>query len=572
MLCSSNVLQNNVYLIVGLAILAVALIFLLITFLISIKNTEKYQYRIKDYSNSIRVFVLDVKNNRATFFNNASLKKRRYLTLTEYYNEFPAAEREKLISWIGNLLDKSEDTPNVLEINIITSKNKKKYFTLLEVKKIDYQKQIIHIESHLLKYLTTSRGHFNEYYKFSSESSFARSLKARQNKGYVMCFKFYLKKNLTAIPHLQFVQIKNALVPYISSTRIMFSYSDNAIFVADFKSTTRGQSLQTMHLLESEINRRLSVSGVLEDLEFHIGIIENKIFSGNLEKVIDAGLKLTDIAKKDEMVYSFYKEGRDIESPDIELNYRTEVERIIHDKKLQYTYRPIIDVARGRTIGYHSFVNPLDSFFDSIVELKNYAAKTNDDKELFTTIARNCISRFIQQKDGMNLRLFFEVSYHEIELINRTLSHIQNIKETHVVIVINETDIIELPPQSNDSVIASLKSLKSNGYQIALTINENELKSSPNVYETFDYFILAPKPELIKRSTSRSLPLFKKFVETLLKYRRQIIIENMATWEQVELVVRLGLDVISSDVVTPQDENVLPVAYKTMMKLQNFNK
>lgn len=564
--------KNNMFLIAGIAILAAVTIFLLISFFLSIKGTEKYQYKIKDHSNSIRVFVLDVKNNRATFFNNASLKKRRYLTLTEYYNEFPASEREKLISWIGNLLDKTEDTPNTLEINVVTSNNKKRYFTLLELKKIDYEKQLIHLESHLLKYLTVSRGHYNEYFKFSSESSFSRSLKTRQTKGYVMCFKFFLKKNFTSIPHLHFVQIKNSLVPYISNNRLMYSYSDNAIFIADFKATNHGQALQTMHLLEGEINRRLSVNGILNDLEIHIGIVENKKFVGNLDKIIEVGLKLTEVAKKDEITYAFYREDNNINVDDMELNYRTEVERIIHDKKLQYTYRPIIDVSRRRTLGYQSFVTPLDSFFDSINELKNYASKTNDDKELFTTIARNCISRFIQQKDGNQLRLFFDVSYNELALINRTLAHIQNIKETHVVVVIKEQDIIDLPPQSNDSVIAVIKSLKSNGYQVALTINETELRSSANVYETFDYFILAPSPEIIKRSASRSLPIFKKFVETLLKYHRPIITENMVTWEQVELMVRLGLDIVSSDVIAPQDENVLPVAYKTMMKLENFTK
>ena len=60
------------------------------------------------------------------------------------------------------------------------------------------------------------------------------------------------------------------------------------------------------------------------------------------------------------------------------------------------------------------------------------AYKTNDDRELFSTIARNSISRFIQQKSEKNHTLFFDVGvfteYKPYCSVPRTLVNIGIVK------------------------------------------------------------------------------------------------------------------------------------------------
>ncbi len=563
---------NKYVLIAGILFLLILLLLIVISFIVSKRKDQIFAGKIQDSSNSIRVFRLDIKNDRTDYYNAASIRRRRTSTLTNFYNMFPSNERERLIEWIGALLDKNSDVPQTLEISVIVHRNRKKYFTLLQVTKIDYDMQIIHLESHLLRFMNVSRSRRNNegFYKFSTEAALSEALKAKMNRGFTCCVKFFRKNTTEKISRLDFATIKNAFVPFISKDRMMIEYGDDELFISDFKSTIRGQVVQTLHTIEVETRRRLSVNASIEYIGYTIGIIENKLVNSSLEKIIEEGEKLANMAQEEGAEYLFYEENGDAATHVSTQNYRTEVERIIYDKRFQYLYRPIYDAGRQKTIAYQSIIKPLDSFFGSIEELKSYAYKTNDDRELFSTLARNAISRFIQQKDERVPTLFFDVSYNEIVYVARTLSHINGIKDIKVVICISEEDFIDLPSMSTESVVAMIRNLRSNGYAAALKIRDkSNLTLLPKIYETFDYFIIESNAYINNKSMTK-LPMFQNLIESLLKFNKILVAENMTSWDSVELLIRLGIEIISSDVISPSDENVLPISKKTAMKIDKM--
>ena len=572
MLIFAESLLNKYLIYGGILFLLLVILGLVITFLISKKSDSLFAGKILDSSNSIRVFRLDIQNDRTDYYNASSIRRRRSSSLTNFYNMFPSNERERLIDWVGALLDKDADAPQTLEISVIVHRNRKKYFTLLQVTKIDYANQIIHLESHLLRFMNVSRSKRNNegFYKFSTQNALSAALKSKPNRGFTCCIKFFRKNTTDSITRLDFVTIKNALVPFINKDRMMIEYGEDEIFVTDFKATIRGQVVQALHMIETEARRRMSVNASIDYLQYTIGIIENKLVNSNLEKIIEESEKLAYTAQEEGVTYLFYEENGEGAQRVSSQNYRTEVERIIYDKRFQYLYRPVYDVGRQRVIGYQSIIKPLDSFFGSIEELKNYAFKTNDDRELFSTLARNSISRFIQQKSEKNHILFFDVTYNEMAFVARTLSHIQGIKETKIVICIREQDFLDLPSMSTDSIIAMVTNLRSNGYAAALRIEDNsDLTLLPKIYETFDYFIIDSNTQISNRSFN-SLPIFQNLIENLLKFNKTLVAENMSSWDSVELLVRLGVEIVASEVIGPSDENVLPIAKKTTMKLNKI--
>lgn len=564
---------NKYLLFGGILFTGILLVLLVISFVISKRNDSIFTGKIQDSSNSIRVFRLDIQNDRTDYYNASSIRRRRCSSLTNFYNMFPSNERERLIDWIGALLDKDSGVPQTLEISVIVHRNRKKYFTLLQVTKIDYANQIIHLESHLLRFMNVSRSRRNNegFYKFSTQTALSNALREKPNRGFTCCVKFYQKNSTEKISRLDFVTLKNAFVPFISKDRMMIEYGDDEIFITDFKASIRGQVVQALHAIELETRRRMSVNTSIDYIQYSIAIMENKLLDSDLEKIIEEGEKLVLTAREEGLSYLFYEEyGENVQRVSSQ-NYRTEVERIIYDKRFQFLYRPIYDVGRKRTIGYQSIIKPLDSFFGSIEELKSYAYKTNDDRELFSTLARNAISRFIQQKSEKNHILFFDVSYNEITFVARTLSHIQGIKETKVVICISEKDFLDLPSMSTDSIIAMVTNLRSNGYAAALHIDDNsDLTLLPKIYETFDYFIIESDATLSNRSMNR-LPIFQNLIENLLKFNKTLVASNMTSWDSVELLVRLGVEIVSSEVIGASDENVLPISKKTKMKLDKID-
>ena len=564
---------NDIFMFIGLAFMAIALIFLITTFIIAQVRAKKHEKDINEAANSLRVFIIDANNDEVRYFNRSKLQRKKTSTITAFYNQFPADERYRIITWIGNLLDDVPDTPKYLEINVLINQNKKSFFSILQVSKVDHQKNLIYLESYILKYMFVKKNNSVQVRKFSSREKFLTAMNTNnQFKGVTIGINFYNKRTLVnEIPHLIFAQIKNVLVKYITPYRLMLENGDNQIIVSDLKVSQRTSMLALINTIRIEISRLLLIYSE-EQIGFSFGIAENKHFYNQGEQLIQTITELCEIAKEDGKEFLIYEQGKKMDSENDALHYRTEVERIIQDKKIRYLYRPIYNIGSGRMLGYQASFEPLDSLFDSIDELKSYAVRTDDDKELFATIARNSISRFIQEKDGAMLKLFFPLSVNELTYVNRTFAHISSIKDANIVLILSEDDLLNLPRDSSESMIQIIKTFKSKGYDIALLLNDNEAALNSVTYEVFDFFLLSVSSHITNRKLqNRQLPSFQALIEKLLRYHKPIIAINIPTWSMVEYVIKLGIDIISSDAVAPFDQNVLPLNKKAVSKLKTMN-
>ena len=410
--------------------------------------------------------------------------------------------------------------------------------------------------------------------KFLSREKFIKALNlSHQAKGATFAINFFNKRTSeNEISHLMFAQIKNVLVPYIAPYRPMLEHNDNQIIVSDLKIMQRTNLLAFINTLKSEINRLLLISSEQDSIGYSIGIAENKHFFNSADELLETVIELSQIAKEDNKEFLIYEVGKNMAAENDAMHYRTEVERIIQDKKIKYLYRPIYNVGKGRMLGYQASFEPLDSFFDSIDELKSYALRTEDDKELFSTISRNSITRFIQERDGVSLRLFFPISINELSYVNRTFAHISSIKEANIVLILNEDDLLNLPKTNSDSMIQMIRSFKTKGYEISLLLNDNEAALSSSTYEIFDYFLLSVSSHITNRKLqNRQLPSFQSLIEKLLRYHKPIIAINIPSWSLVEYVIKLGVEIVSSDSIAQADVNVLPLNKKAITKLKAMN-
>lgn len=558
----------------GILISVIVVIVIGLSFFVNARDYKKFQQNVKESSNSLRVFVIDVQNDRVRYFNRSRLQKRKTSTMTEFYNQFPANERARIVSWISDILNNVPDTPQFLEINVLINYNKKSFFSLLQVEHVDRNKGLIYLESYLLRYMFAQKMKNAQTRKFLSPERFASVVQNNQSlKGVTIAINFFNKRTYEeSISHLLFAQIKNVLVPYVSPTRPMLEHGDNRIIVSDLKVANRAGAIALVNTLKNEIKRLLMISSNEDRIGITFGVAENRYFVNNFDNLIQTINMLSDVAKDDKKDVIFYEEGNKVSSDNNAQHYRTEVERIVQDKKLKYLYRPIYNVARGRMLGYQSFIEPIDSFFDSIDELKTYAVRTEDDKELFATIARNCISRFIQEKDGITIKLFFPISVNEMTYVNRTFAHISSIKEANIVLILNEDELLNLPKDSSDSLIATLKTFKSKGYEVSLMLNNKETALPSQVYEVFDYFLISVISHITtKKSQGRQLPSFRSLIEKLLKYNKPIVATNIPNWELVEYIIKLGVELVSSEAISPSNENILPLSKKAITKLKNMN-
>lgn len=559
---------------IGITLAALALISFFIVLIINHSKDRKFDVLLKDASNTIRIYILDLANDKVNYFNRSNLRKRYSIPLVDFYNHFQENEREDLISWVHDLIDKEKETSNFKEVHVISKNRKSNFYSLLQIEKVNYRKQLIYMNSFLIKPSTYKKSNVRDNsYKFSSLDLFNKMVSST-SKGTTFAFSFYDKRNkdeeISRLIYLQFVNIFNN---YISSSRPMIEYGTHQIVVSELHSYSKQQLLQLIVSIKSDINTYLMISSLQDKIGYTIGVAENKYFVRETEKLVNTVISLASTALEDEEEMLFYEKGRKLEGNSQE-DYRTEVERIIRDKKIKYLFRPIINLEKCSIMGYQSFAETEDSFFMNIKELKNYALRTEDDRSLFATIARNTITRFSLEKDSETVRLFFNLNNLEKNYVNRTLSHIQNIRDIHIVLVYSEDELVDLPENGDDDLVNEIRNFKSRGYEIALEISDNDLTLSSIIYGAFDFFMVDVNTNLKMGSkySQRSLYNFRGLVERLLKYHRPIIAVDVPSWDSVELIDKLGINYISSDVVSMKSENVLPIPTKSVIRIKNIKK
>lgn len=561
----------------GLLLLLVLLIVLIITFSISNKRYDDYLKQIDEQTNSVRVFIIDLPNNSVKFFNASTLSKVTYMTTGEFYSQFPLSQQKKVIQWINAVLDSSSQAPDIFEADVQVSRNRKQYFSLLQVDSVDRKKQILHLQSYLLKYMAPARLS-NGTHGLSTVKEFSAALSSSgKRKGVSACFRFSYRKiqdKDKEIEPLIFNQLKNALAPFIDSKHFLIQCSMNELVLSDLKINERAKSLFFVRSALNAINRFLALNGYNSLIDVRVGAVEHRFFSGDSNGIIDQARKTAQIAFDDKEQILWYQKGRESLNPLNDASYRTEVERIINEKKLSYFFRPIYSVKEKRTIGYFTKAKPKDTYFDSIEELKDYASRTDDASDLFSTIARNTIPIFVNERLDENALLFFPVRTEERGYMLLTFAKLARAKQAHVVFLFDENDVkTHFDAANPDNIIDDMRSIKAKGYEVGLYFSGGELALPPVVYTAYDYFVCsfafagsANEMDTLVRSQLHAL------VEKLLKYDKPIIATDIEGWASIELLVRSGLDLISAESFSPYDQMILPLPAKSVKRINDMKK
>jgi hypothetical protein len=555
--------------IIGLAV--ISLIAVIIMFGVSNHKDENHFREIKDLSNSLRVFVIDIQNDTVKYFNSAHLRDRKTSSITSFYNQYKSKEREMLINWIGNLLEDNEETPKFLEIGVYIRSSKRTVTSILEVQKIDFKKQLIFIESHLLP--TTFKGkHKGDKPEFVKKEYLFKKISLSNGKGATYALNFYNKHTKTAdISQLVYADLRDIMVGFSSETVFVTEEKFGQILVTNLDVKGKLEISAFVDTLKARINRFLLIKSHSDDIEYTIGVIKNSENFRDGQTLIKNALMVSDLTKDTENQVAYFDDIKTMLIDDQGKQFRTDVQEVIEDNKLRYYFQPIYNVDRNRVVAYQSSVVPYDSYFHEIDTLKNYAMRTEDDKVLFSTITKNVISRFIQEKNDDHVLLFFPVSFNEINFVNRSLGHTSGVNDIHIVLVLKERDLSALPDEyEEETLINTIRSFKSKGYAVALEIDDAILTLSPTLYGSFDYFNLSVATHISKKNAGRNLPSFQGLIEKLLHYEKPIVALDIQSWDIVELVYRLGVSNICSDAIAPPNENIMPIQRKIITKIKNL--
>ena len=508
--------------------LLVLLIALLAFFLAGKRKSRNYRAKLVDSRNAVSIYILDVAHNNVTTFSSSGLSEASHLSLGEFYSHFASDEQTRVIEWVNSLLDKPKKSPKGF-------------------KGTSNSKQVI------------------------------AALNACKKRGFTACFRFQYRKisdKDAEIEPLVWTHIKTTLYGLTEQRRYLLEASHNELLVSDVKLSSKQEASHFVHSCIAAVNRYLALSGYLSKIDMRVGLVGHQFFDGNGEAILDYARKTAQIAFDDDEQILVYEKGRKSVNPLNDSSYRTEVERIINEKRLKYEFRPIYSANSAATIGFLTRCKPVDTYFDSIDELKDYAARTDDLGDLFSTIARNTMPLYVSERQDDKQALFFPVRTEERPYMLTTFARLPKAKTSRIVFLFNETDIkAHFNPTAPGDIYSDMRSIKAKGYSVALELNEGELGLPTTVYDAFDFFVCdfmfagnAKDMDALVRSQLHVM------VEKLLKYHKPIIANDIEGWASLELLVRSGLDFISAECFAPYSEMILPVAPKAIKRVAEFKR
>lgn len=561
-------------------ILLAALVFLIVTFAVDAKKEKKYEELLTDQSNSVRVYVINIPEDSVTYFNVSSPGNSHKESMEEFYRHFPSSEQKKVMNWINALADNGTEASDFLETDVNDPTDKKQYFSMLQAESVDTKRKILHIQSYLFKYMASSKasGSGVNRHGLSTIKEYSKAVDQKgKKKGVTIVYRFLYKKAQKKdreIDPLVFTQLKNVLSPFLEKGGFLIMCSGNELMLADTKISERPKAVFLARRGLAAVNRFLLINALAGQIECHCGAIEHYRYPADSANLIARARKMAEIAFEENQAIVWYEKGKENRSLLDESSYRTEVERIINEKKLAYSFRPIYSIGEGKPIGYFGKATPKDTYFDSMDELKDYATRTQDDRELFTTVARNMIPLFVNERLSPSEKLFFPVRVEEKAFLLSVFPHIAKAKDANLVLCFSEDDIrAHMDPGNPDSVNDDITLIKAKGFEVALLLDKAELSLSSNAYGLFDFFVCGfgnagSGAEMDARIRARLHTL----VEKLFKYHKPIIANDVQGWGPLEILVRSGLSYISSQDFAPYDAMILPLPAKSVRRVSDMKK
>lgn len=544
-------------------------------FFISRYRDKSYVKAMDESKNAVAIFLLDLSADKVLSFKSSSIGKIKKSGVSEFYANFPPDERQRVIDWIEALLSKGESAPDFLETGVVSNpKTRKQYFYMLQADHVDKKRQVIHLERHKIKYLIP-KGVPKDFKGLSSGKAALDAISECKGRGFTACFRFQYRRIADKdepIDPIVWAHVKQIMYGLTLNKRYLLEASGNELLVVDLKISAKTQAMFFVKSCLASVNRYLSLSGYLSRLDIRIGMVGHQYYDGKAEAILDYARKTAQIAFDDEDPVMVYEKGRKSLNPLNDAAYRTEVERIINEKRLRYQFRPVYSVKSRRVIAYSLRVTPTDTYFDSMDELKDYATRTDDLGSLFSTVARNSMPLFIAERSDEKESIFFPVRVDERPYMLTTFARIPKAKTSRVVFLYRESDIkAHFNPQHPGTVMEDMRSIRAKGYQVALELDEGELGLPDSVYHAFDFFVCdfnfagsAKNMDALVRSQMHVL------VERLLKYEKPIVANEVEGWPSLELLVRSGLLYISAECFAPYSEMIQPVSPKSIKKVDEF--
>lgn len=571
-------------------------------------NGQQARKRILYELNAESAIVIDLENKKVRLINFKKLDNTVMMEYSDFLQNFYEEDIKKFDKWAKNLatgqiLADSEDTVKLFSF-CTCSKTKKDflkytYRLMFCCTKINKEKKTLYLNTHFLYNLPIKDKKIfnkNSLGIYSIKEINQMYIQNTFRYGVMFFIKLYKKNNLPSSFNEYEIRymLLNALCKKFKKLRThsyYYVFSDNdplELIAIRCKSNEIGinaRNISTVGKITNYIKRQIVYIEYLLEVKGFAGFYDYVITASQISKLdkdftksVDMLDKLASIAKEDKLKYLVYKDEFG-SSQNIEDSYKAELAKIIRLNLLTVNFLPIYRIANVRVMnpGYIALVEPKQSLFKNMEEVKKVAIKYEQVKDLTSLIVRDVVPVFNDEKENLTAKLGLLLSVSQLEFMVRSFPHMNGTDDLNLILVLNNDDLVFL---ENEKESENLKAtfynqidvLKARGYEIYLKIEVGNYILREKTYQMFDgYFVVSNLPSTIKlqsRSVQDSYALYNK----MLKLGKPVVSYQAQSWQEIELLVKRGVYSFATEILSEPSSVLLPIKKKVSKRLSDMYK
>jgi len=572
--------ENTLLFTIGAAIV----LFLIVLFIMVLRLNKK---DVKDDSIIIdnlrtpRIFVLDFLEEEVTYFDRGNYANRKKGPIPQFFEQFTAKEVEELDHWINRLLEKKSQVSLSYKVDVFVRSMRRSYASILEVKKIDYDKKVIHLESYLYRYLkpndqsnlTVKK---KEDIGYLSSVALARLYKRQRGRGRGVYGAINIvstlpkqSQKIEIPPHIWY-ELQNQAAFYRAKNRIIRFLDNNTVGIYMPRRNDITPLIDIMKKIYTRVGAFLEKNGY-HNFSLAIGIARARQFD-DMKMHFKTAEELSMFAHREigDIKMLIYDPAQEVKALDLSL-YRNELMSIVRKKSVEPLFQPLIDSRSVEILGYLTSFQISGSLFASYKDLTTFARENKQNELLMKMVLRKTAATYHNVKRNNRHLLFIPISIDDVGFLSETFSTQPFASDLKIVFMLEEQDYAH-SFDLGEEMSAINKKIKKMGYGIALIISNTELTLPDKIYGEVDYFMVNEQILSRTEGSERERLYLLSSLGKLLRHKRPITFIDLPKWSEIEYYIRAGADYVASDEISKKDFTLGTIDKKKALRIISFSK
>lgn len=537
--------------VLGFLLLAAIIVAICFASLGESKNQRRERENL-DYN--VRVYTFDYAKKTFYFFDKFDLKHTKTYDEQQFINQFMPSDKYRVQDWLRGIVQ-NNNYSQYIQADLKIHHPNVTISSMLQLTSVNRQKNIIHFESFLLPYCSTtslmSPRKRKRFFLNDDEAcqDFIKNNDEENYLGSVYYLKLYRANSTKENDEKYLAEINTKIVSiltkFLTKTKKLHKISDTEEIIIDKSTISRVMTMNIASTIETALTQFLNFNTPDVDLFVAIGISTTAFYnqdyfqakdqSGMMAKAISNNLTNEKVLFYDPSFFDkFNKEKGQLE----------EVKMIVKNSTFRVFFTPTINIKTGEKSLYFTKVIPFGTSLKTFREVIDVSVKIKEGPlRIFRGINEKCQKSLATYKDN-NINLIINVPYLEIADFLKAIQSTSYSKITWTL-ALPETDLLAyLDDQA--TIKKTFQRVIENQCKIAIML-ANSSPSLPSQILRYASFFLVGDRYTSHLKDSRTVNELRIIGSSYQDYPAPIVYFGLKDFNDIELGAHFGGRIFQCD-------------------------